>query len=254
MTSAQTELSLERSAPRSELVLDCPRCGAPVAICQVRAGEPARCAACGRLFRPSDPSRQDVRPAAFGEELHEETGRLEIRWPWWRWRRVGVIALAVAWNVLMLSGVVRLYSGLSWVAASLALVPLAPVLAAGLLLAWWAAATVANETRLSLDGERFRVCNGPLAVPPFLAPTRPLEFVAESELRQFFVQRVGQVAPGAESTGSPGIVRLAAVDRTGARRVLVTGLRAAEALWLESRIERHLGIVDLPVGDDGELR
>jgi hypothetical protein len=110
-------------------------------------------------------------------------------------------------------------------------------LAAGLGILYVAIAGFTNRTTIAVRGEQLSVRHGPL-------PWWGNKDVAVGDLAQLYTEE--QVT---ESKGGPTrTYHLGAVLRDGGRVRLVANLEQPEqALWLEQRLEEHLGIADVPV-------
>ena len=239
------------ASSRSRAAPGCPDCSPTGFDPSAPVDELVRCGACNRVFVSPRPRRDGVyrtavpRPGRFGEQCDEQG--LEVRWAWCPWgRALWVLTAAVVWNVAVGVGLLPRVLGVGGYAAAWMVGLLAPVLAVGPVLAWFALAALLDRTVVRVEIDALRIHNGPIPVPG----TRR---IARVDLEQLFVQRLGG-DPGSDANGSPRTVRLMALGRDGRRHELISGLRDVEALWLEERLERCMRIEDRPLGVLGETR
>jgi hypothetical protein len=227
--------------------VSCKACGAPIDA----TGEAgfAKCRFCGALVRLADASgaRRTApetvpRPPLTlprGVTVLDTGARLTIVRRWFHWSAIVLAAFAALWI-----GLLAFFYAMISRSGAPAFVFLFPLLhvGVGVVLAYFAAALFLNRTVVEVGDGRLRVRHGPL-------PWRRAPTLAVSEVSQVFVRedRHKDSDGGSQRTYSVHVV-----SKDGGRtKLLGTVIDAEHALFVEQRIERHLGIADRAV--PGEL-
>jgi hypothetical protein len=226
--------------------ISCPACGGtiPADDLDLRTGV-AKCRACDEVFSFAGTVAAAApgflptpRPPRVREE--EVAGGIRLSWRWYRPSVWFLVFFCLFWD-----GFLVVWYGMALTVFSTAgpivwLPILFPVIhvAVGVWLTYLVFATFLNTTEVSaIDGDLV-VVHRPL---PWRRP-RPLR---SADIRQCFVRR--HVSGG--KTRARTYVLYAALD--DAVVPLVSGLDEVDhALWLEERLERHLGLRHRPVPDE----
>ena len=231
--------------------LTCQGCGAPLDVPDPVAERFLRCRFCGALSAvPRSASaalpRTDADTAPRGPiavppgvQIVESPARLEIVRRWFHWTGVVLAAFSVFWL-----GLLAAMYGVMGSAGAPAFVFLFPLLhvAVGVALAYYAAALLLNRTTVEVGHRTLRVRHGPV-------PWRGVRALPASAIAQVFAR---EDAHRQKDGGTSHTYSVHAVTKDG-RRVKLLGavLEPDHALFVEQRIERHLGLVDRAV--EGEL-
>jgi hypothetical protein len=225
------------------MLRSCPACGTVLletAISQLL--EAGRCPKCEVLLDLRSGKRVSRLPAIEYPPperwtIDDRFGRLQIRWRWWTWAVVPLTAAALFWNGILFAMGLGISDGFKH-PERLLFGLVVPHVWVGVFFAYTALAGWVNSTRIECGGGELSVHIGPL---PWRGRRR---FVSRELTQLFVVERHGKGGSKYE---------LCAVTRDGRRQVVVRGLaRELEARFLETRLERTLGIEDRPV--EGELR
>lgn len=245
----------------------CKKCRRPIVAEDVsNDGAIARCRACGIVFAaggpltlggdPSQPrtrapttggsrgngdkSRQPDLPAPRGFRVERDGPSLRIGYRWLdRWPIL--TAIFVGSYVIMMFTIPDLHK--VWNSVFSAETPIertGALMIAALFLgtAYVIAAQLINRTTIDVGPGKLEILHGPL---PW--PGTTLSFSAADPDQFFCEKRVGTGRSGGGITYDVSVVL-----KNGRRRRLITGYRdAAEAIFVEQTIERHLGIRDWPV-------
>lgn len=225
----------------------CKVCGSPT-LKEPRGTWPgvARCGSCGAVFGSAlepqpgaaGPDKRNLRLPA-GYTLSLEGADLVILRRWMGWKYLALAAFCVFWDGFFVYWCLDMAAN-GAPAAGLFL----PVLYAafGLAITYYCAAGFLNCTRI-------KVTPGELSIRHYPLPWPGGRVLQRQEIDQLFC---------AENTvytkvGPISTFELFALAPGGARLKLVAGLdHPADALFLEQKIETHLGIGDKPVA--GELK
>jgi len=202
-------------------VLSCPHCRALLLVSGARdPASPPR-------VRPEVPL-----PARFA--LEELASGIEIRRRWFQPSFLFLAFFCVAWDgflVFWYSLVLR--EGMPWI---LVVFPIAH-LAVGVGLTYFTLAGFLNTTTIAVGSEELRIRHAPLPWPG-------VRRLAAQDVEQLYCKE--RVHRGKNSATTTYEVWAALRGRPA--RKLVAGLPEAEqALFLEQRIERALGLADMPV-------
>jgi hypothetical protein len=226
--------------------LNCPSCRSAVTEKDLDLARGfAKCSHCGALallpsaIRPARPfvERPEVAlPARVS--VRELADGVELRVRWFQPAAWFLLFFVVAWDgFLVFWYSIALGTGAPWI---MSVFPIAH-LAVGVGLTYFTAALFFNTTTVTATRERFRVAHGPV---PWAGNA---EFQS-SELEQLYCKE--RVTRG--KRGESVSYELFANRKSGPSvRVLKSAADAEQALFLEQRIERALGIADAPVA--GEL-
>jgi hypothetical protein len=210
----------------------------------------ARCRFCGAVARlPGPPAaaastEPDTTPRAplslpSGVTVAESGGRLTITRRWFHWAALFLAFFTVVWNGFL----VFWYAMGARTGAPLVmfLFPIVHVVV-GVALAYGTLAMFLNRTVVEVGDGVLAVRHGPL-------PWKPGPTVPSSNVRQVFAREDRSKG----GNGSGGVsYSVHAVTKEGWRVKLLSTVPSAEqALYVEQRVERHLGIADRAVA--GEL-
>jgi hypothetical protein len=177
-------------------------------------------------------------PVPLPSSLKVEEGALglSIQRRWFSWVVIFLIPFCIAWNsflVFWFTGVLSSGSDVPWI---MVVFPLAHV-AAGVGLTYLTLATLFNSTRISAESGLIRIRHGPV-------PWRGNLDLDASSLDQLYCKE--KVIRG--KNGVSYTYEVWAVTRDGkSRRLLGTSLDQDQALYIEQRLERALGIKDRAV-------
>ena len=222
----------------------------------------ARCRYCDtvvELDMLADPPRASSRP--FSDRppvpmpsrfaVDAQSGWLTVRWSWLTVKSAMAVLFAIAWDGFLVVWYAKAL-GASLAAETAAPGTLSsqadawalafPILqvVVGLLVTYWALASLLNTTTVRVSRGHVDVQHAPL---PWLG-SGPVDGI----LQLFAKERVHDRRHGSKSYS----YELHVILRGGDKRRIVAGLEeAAQALWLEQAIEEHLRIEDSPVS--GEL-
>jgi hypothetical protein len=223
--------------------LSCAPCGAAIPAEAVdRARSLARCAYCGSvadLARRRGPAGEEFPfveraevplPPGFSVERRGEG--LEIVRSWRSWKYVPIGIFALFWNLVMLfmvgvsGGAGCLFGG-------------AHILV-GVAMGYWALAGLLNRTEVRVEPGSVEVRHRPLPWPGNLR-------VETGGLVQVYcAERVRRTSDPERRT-----YEVAGIRRPGGKVVLLRHLDDLDqALFVEQRIEAHLGLADRPVGGE----
>lgn len=206
----------------------------------------AKCASCGAVFGFA--SQVPGATAAYakrrvempkGYSLDMEAADLVITRRWFSWKYVALLFFCLFWD-----GFLVFWYAMAFTKGAPLVMKVFPVLhvAVGVFLTYTVAAGFLNRTKIRLNSMELSVKHYPLPWPG----NRKL---GRQELEQLFCEE----KMNANRNGVSYSYALHAVLRGGSRIKLVSGLDSPEqALFLEQKIESHLGIADRPVA--GEMR
>ena len=227
------------------VVLDCRRCGAQIRSENINLSNAlAKCHQCHAVFgfadqlsggKPKPPAVS--MPLPEGVSMSEQAGMLRLEARWFRPMLFIYLVFCIVWNTFL----VLWYMQPGNTEDIGALFPILHV-AAGVGLTYWTIAGFVNRTIVGVSAHYLTIRHQPLPWPG-------KKHVAVRDLQQLFCQEhVSNVNNDTSLSYS-----LNAVLQSGRKLVLVKRLpEAAQALYLEDAIERHLGITNRPV--PGELR
>jgi hypothetical protein len=230
----------------------CPACALPVAAENVDlASGWAKCVECQEVFtfrsaaapKPPVPAQVPM-PAKF--EVREEEGRLVVSWKWFSPVHLFMIVFAVfwwgflfVWYGALVVAAVSVQGG--WVAAIFMGVAGLPFVAAGIGIVYFALAGYRNRTFVTVSRDRLEIRHRPMRW--FGEKT-----LATRDLAQIYCER--NEHRGKHGTHASYSIHALSPERR--KLEILKGLESPEqARFLEDRIERFLGIADLPV--QGEL-
>jgi len=196
------------------------------------------CEACGQRisYAAKTPPVAHAVPPPERWQVDEGPGTLSVRWRWFTWAAIIMVPFTLFWNGILLGMAAGATEGGAH-PERLLIGLVIPHVWVGLGLAYWTLASFVNSTAVTLAGRSVRVSKGPL-------PWRGNRELAVDEIEQLFV---------VEKRGSKGKIsyELCALKRDRTREVLVDGLESHDrALFLETRLERALGIRDEPVASE----
>ena len=231
--------------------LKCDSCAAPLEEKQIDEERAlARCAFCGavmdlsrragpgpggRTFR--DLERPEV-PLPEKFRLEKDGGGIRISWRWFTPAAVFLAFFAVVWNGFLIA-----FFGMAAASGAPGVFFLFPLIhvAVGVGIGYFALASFLNTTTVSVGGGTVAVRHGPL-------PWFGNRVLTGREVDQLFcAQKVSHGKHGVSVTHEVN-----AVLKAGKRLTLLKGLQLDQALFVEQRLERQLGIKDRAVG--GEVR
>ncbi|MBI2901727.1 MAG: hypothetical protein HYY17_16200 [Planctomycetes bacterium] len=228
------------------LELRCPSCATviPATDVDLPSGT-AKCRECNAVFafradgKPKEPppERNPV-PLPAGFRMESDSSRLLISRRWFSPVHVFLVPFTIAWCAFLVFWYsMGIAHGAPWI---MFVFPIAHV-AVGVGLAYFTAAGLLNRTRLEVSRGLLRIVHEPL-------PWTGGKVLRAGDLRQFFCREhrhSGKHGPYLRYSVN-------AVNVTGAVVPILEKLEQAEqALFVEQRIEEHLGIRDRPV--PGEL-
>lgn len=187
----------------------------------------------------SESALSDPGDSAFAPSYRESarrSGMLELERKWFEPKHVFLLIFAIAWNAFMVFWyAIAISSG----AAAMAVFGIFH-LAVGVFVFYLAITGFVNRTRIRAGDGGLSIGHGPLPWPGGKS-------IPSDELRQLYCRR-------RESRSKNGVsvsYVLSAATRDGRSIDLLASLpEADQALYLEQAIESHLGIVDVPVGDE----
>jgi hypothetical protein len=234
----------------------CVRCRAPIAPGDINVQQAiAKCAACGAVFDFTAQVREGARPLqrvrpqvamprgwvvdetpparADGDPYREAAvsrGSLTITWRWQHAVGIGFLLFALVWWAFLVF----------WVAFAPGLMKLFATLhgAAGVVIVYVGLAMITNRTTVRVHGDVLEVDHRPLWWPGRLR-------MGVADIDQLYV--VQRLRQRSNNQGPRTTYELCALDRRGTQRKVMTLDEADQALYLEQRIEHHLGIVDVEV-------
>jgi hypothetical protein len=176
-----------------------------------------------------EPGREDEPTYRVAPE-QDTVGRLVLERRWFGLRYLALLAFCIFWDGFLFL----------WYTHAPRDAPLVffvfPLLhvGAGLVVTYVAITGLFNHTRITVDATGVTVKHGPLPFPGNAT-------IPRAELAQLFCEEV-------RSNKGAHTYRLSAIVARGAKRALLSGLpNAAQARYLEQRIEERLGIVDAEV-------
>lgn len=225
----------------SSRTLQCPSCGLQLQAADMNLETmAARCRGCQSLvdLRPEQAAAEPALPVPLPERVtvRDFGGELRIERRWFTWMAVFLAFFCTFWfGVLAFWYVMAFRTG----DLRMMLFPLLHV-AVGLLVLYWTIAMFVNRTWIVVRSGRLTVRHGPL---PWLGNRD----VATEALEQLYCEdHIRRSRNGTTVTYS---VRARGTD--GRLIKLVAGLpHRDQALFIEERIERHLGIVNRRVGSE----
>jgi len=232
--------------------IHCVRCSTAIAPADVNVQQViAKCAACGAIFdfssqtaggpRPERIRAQVPLPARFvvtdapaptgGDPYRTpgvSRGDLTISWSWPRALGAAFLAFAAVWFSVLASGHVAPDA----IAALFAIFGMVP--------SYVGLAMVLNRSTVRVSRDALEIDHQPIWWPG------GARFAVADLTQLFVVQRIERHGTGNDGRTTVKF-QLCAIDRAGMRRKLVALDDLDQALYLEQRIERHLGIVDVEV-------
>lgn len=169
-------------------------------------------------------------------KVEEDALGLTIQRRWFSWIVIFLIPFCIAWNGILLAMLTGMFSTKNALPWFVYVIPVGHV-AIGLGLAYFILATLFNSTRISAQSGLIRIRHGPV-------PWRGNLDLEASNLEQLFCKE--------KVSRSKNAVRYTyevwAVTRDGtSRRILGTSLDQDQALYIEQKLEKALGIKDRSV-------
>jgi hypothetical protein len=234
--------------------LQCRRCHKPIASGDINVQQLiAKCGACGAVFTfgATEAAAEGTQRATRGAipmparwKMQREGGVLVFSHRWFRPLFIFLAFFGLLWNSFLFQWyhvAFGLTSEQSFSALSILFVVL-PLLhvAAGLALTYFTLAGFLNTTTISVDHVSIRVRHFPL-------PWLHAGSINNSDLDQLYCKESRQ-----ESKGQTYYrYKLCALLRNGRERVLLSNMDSPDqALYLESELEKALGITDKPVAGE----
>ena len=237
--------------------LNCRRCHKPIAVENINIQQMiAKCGGCGAVFTfgPADASRETHSPGGTKAtvprpgswQVAREGNQLVLTRKWFKPLFLFLLLFSFVWNSFLvgwysLLGGIGGEAGFSAFSLIFFIFPLGHV-AVGLGLAYYTLAGLLNRTIITVDRSALSIKHRPL-------PWRHSGVIAAHELDQLYCKEERQSNKGS----SWYTYSVSALLRDGRERKIMSGLDSPEeALYLESEVERYLGITDRPVA--GEYR
>ena len=232
---------MDISASTQLVELKCKNCGAPLSPADFSAQlMAARCPHCQAVFAISNPATPSIgRPDAslpHTFQMNRTPQGLEIIRSWFEAKVWFILFFAIFWNGFMLvwHGI-ALSSGM-WFMSAFGLIHTG----IGLFLIYLVLAMFLNSTVIRANATSLEVKTGPL-------PWKGDKQINTAEVRQLYcLEKISQGKNGTSSS-----YRVEAVMRDNRRETLIGGLSDPDhALFIEQQIERHLGLIDIPVAGE----
>ena len=232
--------------------LNCRNCGKPIAAADVNIELAiAKCMACNSVFNFADQlgakaglaARRPEVPMPGGITVDQWGPQLKIVRRWFSPVIIFLIFFCIAWDSFLVFWYAMAFSdlnggGMGWM---MIIFPVAHV-AVGVGLTYFTIAGILNKTKLSVDVGQLTVRHGPLPWPGNRTLTT-------DELDQLYCTE--HISRSGNSTSSSTSYRVNVATRDGKKIKLLSGLSDADqALYIEQKIEEHLGIEDRPVGGE----
>lgn len=230
----------------------CPQCGSAILADQLNMSHMmANCTSCNTLFNFAEQVSSDVESVGTLKESiaaprpekvkREHDGlSLVLRWRWFNYSVLFLIPFALFWNGMVFSflSFSTLFSfdtgdGLPGPAGMFPLFVL-PHTLIGIMLIYYIASLLLNQTRVDISHHEVSVRHGPL-------PWWGSKTVSTSEINQLYTRET--ISRGRNSRRATYEVHM--IDQKNTHKKLITGLESAEfAFYVEQEIEDHLGIQD----------
>ncbi|MBL9134729.1 MAG: hypothetical protein JNK85_02625 [Verrucomicrobiales bacterium] len=229
------------------VLLKCPACGSALEAKDLDQNRGiAKCGHCGALMSIAAPPRADgfrARPEVLlPPALHtiELPDGLEIRRRWFTPAVIFLVIFCVAWD-----GFLLFWYGIALKAGAPLIMSLFPLVhvAVGAVLTYSMVASIFNTTRVRLTWKGLSISHSPVPWPGNRT-------ISREEVGQLYCRRV---VNRNQDRGATTRYEVWMCDTNGkSRKLLGAGLDEQQALFLEQRIERALGIVDRPVAGEIE--
>ena len=229
------------SAP---LALKCPNCAAQIKSedCDLGRGT-ARCGYCRSMitlpgYRPSPEKRRLTMPLSAGMTIDESAAGTIITRRWFNWPIIFLIFFCIAWDgFLIFWYTVAFSTNAPWI---MTLFPLIHV-AVGVGLTYFTLAGIFNRTWIKAADGVVSILHGPL-------PWWGNHVIPCADIEQLFCKE--KITHGKNGTSTSYQVWAARHDGT-TRKLLAGTLTDEQAIYIEQRLEKALGITDRTV--PGEL-
>jgi hypothetical protein len=230
------------------VLLKCPACGSALAAKDLDPDRGlAKCAHCGALMALAPPAsgsggfraRPDI-PLPPALRMTEVADGLEIRRRWFTPAVLFLVFFCVVWD-----GFLLFWYGIALTTRAPLIMSLFPLLhvAVGVVLTYSTVATLFNTTRIRLTWKDLSIVHGPLPWPGNRTIPRP-------EIDQLYCRRL---TSRSSDSGPTSRYELWMTTKEGqARKLLGAGLDEQQALFVEQRVERALGIADRTVAGEIE--
>ncbi|MCC7373730.1 MAG: hypothetical protein IT581_03670 [Verrucomicrobiales bacterium] len=228
------------------VLLKCPACGSTLAAKDLDQDRGiAKCGHCGALMSIAVPqavpgfrARPEV-PLPPALQVVETPEGFEIRRRWFTPAVLFLVFFCVIWD-----GFLVFWYGIALTTRAPLIMSLFPLLhvAVGVGLTYSTLATLFNTTRVSLNWKALSIAHSPIPWPGHRS-------IPREEIGQLYCRRV---VSQNRNQGGTSRYEVWMSDTNGkSRKILGAGLDEQQALFLEQKIERSLGITDRPVA--GEL-
>jgi hypothetical protein len=234
--------------------ISCEVCHSPLRAEDVRLDlAVARCHACnavydlsGRKGKTLAPHQERPRPVVRPKaalpsrfKVDEDGIHTRISWRWFGLQHLFLIFFCIAWDSFLVT-----WYGIALTQEDTPIImiifPIAH-LAVGVGLSYYTLTGLVNRTRVEVSRNELTIRHGPL-------PWRGNLDLPGRQLTQLYGEEIASTNKGTTTY----TYNLLAVDRTGRKVTLLTGLTEKDqVLYLEQTLERRLGIEDAPV--DGEV-
>ena len=222
----------------------CPNCGSPLrADDWDRSAGLITCSFCKTIISTSA-ARQKAEPTEFRERAEvplpprltcrETPMGTEISYRWFTPAVLFLLFFCIAWDSFLVFWYsIAFTQGAPWI---MVIFPIAHV-AIGVGLSYFVAASIVNNTVIRVDGRTLSITHGPL-------PWRGSVSIPAETLDQLYCK--ARVSSSRNGTSTSYEVWTTLLNGTS-RKLVSTGLDADQALFIEQKIERALGIKDRAV-------